>query len=441
MYITIILFFLILIFIYKYNNKNNIEKFDINNFYGGNEDYDYVIEIIELDVNTDKDIIKLHMENDTLLNKADSIPKLIVIDVRNKTEISKGRLCYSLHSYSLLDKLPKPIEGKKNLKRYDIQEIWTGATTGLFPIKNKNKTKIGFFNFGGNKNNDKKKKNLYFDPNLQMTYIALLYSVLSKTNILLFSEDGDKALQIAKKLQTIAGKIKKNNKSTNNKNKIYVIVNGGYNELTYILSPELICHPKCVPIKEFGERETSFSLGNIFGKKKKKEKEKVFIDLFGGKNKHVIEKLDIQKQPDKIVKLIKNSYKSFADFIKPIDIRNKEEINNGFLCDSALLYSFSDILIKNKDFKNLLKNNNRLMINILQFANYKKILIYCSDGNRALKVAEHLASFKSISQEKIYVIVNGGYQELKHILPSEYVCDPRCEKKQLFSSFKKSLNF
>ena len=58
-----------------------------------------------------------------------------------------------------------------------------------------------------------------------------------------------------------------------------------------------------------------------------------------------------------------------------------------------------------------------------------------------MEVAEKLSYIEDLKQKKIYVIVNGGYRELKHILPDEYICAPRCEKKGLLNSFKKSLNF
>ena len=431
MYIVIIIFFLILIFIYKYNN--NIEKLDINKFIGGEDEYEFTTEIIELDVNTDKEIIKLHLEDETLLNKTEKYPKLLVLDVRSKTEIGKGRLCYSIYAYSFLNNLIEPDINDKKKQKTHFKQIWKGIQTGLFPIKNTN-------NKNSNLKSDKKNKNnLYKNPNLRLTYIMLFLSMLSKGNLLIFSENGDKALQVAKKLQLTLNKEKKRN--IKYKPKIYVIVNGGYNELTHILKPELICHPECVPIRKFGERESTFSLKSFFPKKKK-EKEKSFINIFGGKNKHLIEQLDIQKEPDKIKELIKNMYKNNKQFIKPLDVRSKKEINEGFLCDACLVYSFLNLLNNVKDTKSLLKNNNRLFFNLFQAVHFfKEVLIYCSDGKRSMQVAEKLSYIKDKQIKKIYVIVNGGYRELKHILPDEYICAPRCEKKNLLDTFKKSLNF
>ena len=123
------------------------------------------------------------MENDTLLNKAEELPKLLVLDVRNKTEIGKDRLCYSLYSYSLLNKLIEPNVKDNKKQKTHIKQIWKSMTSGFFPIKNSNK-------------NDK--NNLYKNPNLQITYYMLFISIISKTNILIFSEKDDRALQVAK---------------------------------------------------------------------------------------------------------------------------------------------------------------------------------------------------------------------------------------------------
>jgi len=135
------------------------------------------------------------------------------------------------------------------------------------------------------------------------------------------------------------------------------------------------------------------------------------IKLYGGKR---YDYLRIQYDVVKDKNFIKNKFNSKNVII--LDVRTKYEINQGHICNALLLYSFIDnykIIIKNIFMKHI-KNNKQF-----------ELIIYCNSGKRALKAAKIL--HKNKFNNKIYIITQGGYNELVDLMPQKNICKCKCK--------------
>lgn len=94
-----------------------------------------------------------------------------------------------------------------------------------------------------------------------------------------------------------------------------------------------------------------------------------------------------------------------------LDVRTKYEINQGHICNALLLYSFID------NYKNIIKT---IFMKHIKNNKQFEIIIYCNSGKRALKSAKIL--HKNNFNNKIYIITNGGYNELIDLINKKYIC-------------------
>lgn len=132
--------------------------------------------------------------------------------------------------------------------------------------------------------------------------------------------------------------------------------------------------------------------------------------LIGGKR---YDYLRIQYDVVKDKNIIQNKLNSKN--IIPIDVRTKYEINQGHLCNALLLYSFID------NYKKLI---NTIFLKHIKNNQHFELIIYCNSGKRAYEAAKLL--HKNGFNNKIYIIINGGFHELVNLLKSKYVCQCKC---------------
>ena len=102
--------------------------------------------------------------------------------------------------------------------------------------------------------------------------------------------------------------------------------------------------------------------------------------------------------------------KEFNNNITIFDIRTTLEIRNGHICNSILLYDFAN------NYEAILKYKILDLIKL----NKKDIIIYDSNGKRSLEIAELLHSKGFLN--KIFIIQNGGYNDLAVLLEPHKVC-------------------
>jgi len=141
-------------------------------------------------------------------------------------------------------------------------------------------------------------------------------------------------------------------------------------------------------------------------KKKYKSKANLFLDKIKTnveKTVHLRVLLDITQHKHIIKKLFNNKITIF-------DIRKPFEIRNGHVCNAILLYDFVN------DYKNILKYK---ILDLIK-KNKKDIIIYDSNGKRSNEIAELLHSNGFVN--KIYIIQNGGYNDLAVLLDSNKIC-------------------
>lgn len=141
-------------------------------------------------------------------------------------------------------------------------------------------------------------------------------------------------------------------------------------------------------------------------KKKYKNKANVFLNKMKTtvqKTVHLRVLLDIKQHKHIIKKLFNNKITIF-------DIRTPFEIRNGHVCNALLLYDFVN------DYKNILKYK---ILDLIK-KNKKDIVIYDSNGKRSNEIAELLHSNGFVN--KIYIIQNGGYNDLGILLDSNKIC-------------------
>lgn len=102
--------------------------------------------------------------------------------------------------------------------------------------------------------------------------------------------------------------------------------------------------------------------------------------------------------------------KLFNNHITIFDIRTPFEIRNGHVCNAILLYDFVN------DYKNILKYK---ILDLIK-KNKKDIVIYDSNGKRSIEIAELLHS--NGFENKIYIIQNGGFNDLGVLLEPNQIC-------------------
>jgi len=141
-------------------------------------------------------------------------------------------------------------------------------------------------------------------------------------------------------------------------------------------------------------------------KKKYGNKTNAFLDKMKTtvqKTVHLRVLLDIKQHKYIIKKLFNNKITIF-------DIRTPFEIRNGHVCNALLLYDFVN------DYEYILKYK---ILDLIK-KNKKDIVIYDSNGKRSNEIAELLHSKGFVN--KIYIIQNGGYNDLGILLDSNKIC-------------------
>lgn len=125
------------------------------------------------------------------------------------------------------------------------------------------------------------------------------------------------------------------------------------------------------------------------------------------RNKNRRIELNLVNSKKKIQNLIIN-----PNIIK-FDVRSKIEIQKGHICSSIILYDFikNYNLILQRDFMKFIKNDKK-----------SELLIYCKSGRRAKLSAQIL--HKSGFNNNIYIVVNGGYEQLviEDIIDESNIC-------------------
>ena len=133
--------------------------------------------------------------------------------------------------------------------------------------------------------------------------------------------------------------------------------------------------------------------------------------FYGGKR---YDHLRIEYDVIKDINFIQNKLNSKN--VIPIDVRTKYEINQGHICNALLLYSFID------NYKNLIKN---IFLKHIKNNKQFELIIYCNSGKRAQESAKIL--HKNGFNNKIYIIINGGYHELIDLVKQKNICQCKCK--------------
>tara|TARA_B100001094_G_C18159655_1_gene788503 strand:+ start:325 stop:1065 length:741 start_codon:yes stop_codon:yes gene_type:complete len=231
--ILLLILFILIYINYEANSKSNIS--------GGKGKRNY-IKIIELDAKKDKNLIKSYFEEKYYYNSI-HIHKNNPIDIRSKDQISKGRLCYAKNAISYLDYIKtykRMSEINRRIKRSDYDSKEYNDFVFKYPMAYSAPyvTNYNYLNIFEILNSNE--KHIYSQFSLNKKNIP---KTLIK-NIIIFDSNGKDSLELANILKK---DIEKHFKKISLK--IYVIINGGYEDLKKILPSKYICEYKC-PKKE-----------------------------------------------------------------------------------------------------------------------------------------------------------------------------------------------